>query len=159
MTESTSTCGKPTRRYPNGRTGTRAGYMAHYSAGESSCPECLEGHRQQVADDRVADPEHVLRGNLANKYKLSLDRYREILASQGGRCAICGIDAPTDIRTSRFHVDHDHACCPGTKSCGKCVRGLLCHACNTALGNFKDSPENLLSALGYLLSHGKEAAE
>jgi hypothetical protein len=158
MDEITPVCANPTKKHPNGRTGTRAGYLAHYYAGESSCDVCLEGNARQVAADRIADPEHVLRGNLATRFNLSVERYREILDAQDGKCAICGTDSPTDIRTDRFHVDHDHACCPGRKSCGKCVRGLLCHACNTALGNFKDSPDRLLSALAYLASHGKGAA-
>jgi hypothetical protein len=93
-----------------------------------------------------------LRSNLWYKYRLSVDAYEALLESQGRACAICRIDTPTDIRTSRFHVDHDHACCPGARSCGKCVRGLLCHACNTALGNFQDDPERLIAALAYVTS-------
>jgi hypothetical protein len=82
---------------------------------------------------------------------MTLDDYRARLETQGGKCAVCRVDAPTDFRTRRFHVDHDHACCPtSSKTCGKCTRGLLCHACNTGLGNFKDNPERLLAAVAYL---------
>jgi hypothetical protein len=47
---------------------------------------------------------------------------------QGGACAICG-------RTGiPLHVDHDHRHCPGKEGCRRCVRGLLCNRCNSALG-------------------------
>jgi Recombination endonuclease VII len=151
-------CAKPTTQHPEGRTGTADGWHAHYHAGEPACEPCIKGNAADQAQRRIDEPDLTLRGNLYGKYRLSLERYLEILAEQGGKCAICGVDAPTDIRTSRFHVDHDHGCCPGKESCGKCVRGLLCHFCNTALGNFRDDPDILLAALSYLLSHGKEAS-
>ncbi|MET7574225.1 endonuclease domain-containing protein [Streptomyces sp. NPDC005492] len=50
-----------------------------------------------------------------------------LLEFQRGRCAICG--AP-DSGAKAMHVDHDHTCCPGRRSCGDCVRGLLCSTCN-----------------------------
>src|SRR5690625_6229484 len=52
-----------------------------------------------------------------------------MLKEQGGICAVCGIDPD-----HKWAVDHDHSCCPGTKSCGRCVRGILCDRCNTAIG-------------------------
>jgi len=33
-------------------------------------------------------------------------------------------------------VDHDHACCPGAVSCGRCVRGFICAGCNQDAGSF-----------------------
>jgi hypothetical protein len=152
-------CAKPSREYPAGRVGTRAGYMAHYYAGEAACEACMDGNARAVAEDREADPEHMLRSNLWAHYRLTLERYREILASQDGKCAICGTESPEDIRLSRFHVDHDRSCCPRFGSCGKCVRGLLCRACNTALGNFRDSPDVLLAAFSYLIAHAKAATQ
>lgn len=44
------------------------------------------------------------------------------------RCGICGT---TD---SRLCIDHDHSCCPGVYSCGRCVAGILCIHCNLIEG-------------------------
>jgi hypothetical protein len=46
--------------------------------------------------------------------------------SQDRACAGCHTPMPDE----KLEVDHDHACCPGKRSCGRCVRGLLCHPCN-----------------------------
>jgi len=151
-------CAKPSTEHPGGRTGTSLGYLAHYYAGEPSCDPCQVGHSVDQAQRKIDDPDRFLRSNLWTHYRLRLERYYEILREQGGQCAICRAEHPGDIRLGRFHVDHDHACCPGFGSCGKCVRGLLCRGCNTALGNFRDDPDVLLAALSYLLSYGKEVA-
>lgn len=36
-------CASPTKRYPNGRTGTQRGYMVHRHASEPACEACLAG--------------------------------------------------------------------------------------------------------------------
>lgn len=61
--------------------------------------------------------------------------YETLLAEQNGCCAICGTTDPG--RYTVFCVDHDHACCPGERTCGQCVRGLLCLNCNIALGHYE----------------------
>lgn len=38
-------CEKPTKKYPGGRTGTIAGYIAHKEAKETPCDACREGRR------------------------------------------------------------------------------------------------------------------
>jgi ribosomal protein L24E len=60
------------------------------------------------------------RQSLRRRYGLTIEQFDEMLAEQGGVCAICGTDTPLGRGT--FHVDHDH-------QTGQ-VRGLLCHPCN-----------------------------
>jgi hypothetical protein len=77
--------------------------------------------------------------------------YRAMVERQGSRCAICGTTEP-GRQSDRWCIDHDHACCPEGVSCGRCVRGLLCHNCNAGLGHFQDDPDRLLTAAAYVLS-------
>lgn len=60
-------------------------------------------------------------------YKLTQPKYEEMANAQHGLCAICHRPPATG---KRLVVDHDHNCCKGKRSCGKCVRGLICWACN-----------------------------
>ncbi len=89
--------------------------------------------------------------NLA-KWKITIEGYNDLLLKQGGGCGICGSPDPGGGRTN-FCVDHDHSCCDGQFSCGKCIRGLLCLQCNRALGLLKDEPMALLAAFYYLEDH------
>lgn len=79
-------------------------------------------------------------------YRMSLDDYKALLKKQNGVCAVCN-----EVSVGRrLAVDHDHACCPGARSCGRCVRALLCTRCNTVLGYVRDSQELLSKMIDYL---------
>lgn len=80
-------------------------------------------------------------------YGMTPEQYEQRVAEQAGGCAICG---GSNASGRRLHVDHDHTCCPGLGSCGKCIRGLLCSRCNTGIGQFRESPRILLAAIDYL---------
>jgi hypothetical protein len=81
-------------------------------------------------------------------YGLTPEAYDAILTRQGGVCAIAGCGRAPNGKA--LHVDHDHSCCPGRTSCGKCVRGLLCAGHNAALGLLGDNEAGVASALDYL---------
>jgi hypothetical protein len=84
-----------------------------------------------------------------DRYSLTPDIYDALVEAQGSQCAICGTTDPGG-NVRRWHIDHDHSCCGGGQSCGKCVRGLLCNSCNMALGMLADDQERIEAALQYL---------
>lgn len=90
----------------------------------------------------------VRSANRKGKYGLSADAFQNLLDKQDGRCAICRTD---DCGPRFWAVDHDHACCAGQRSCGNCVRGVLCGQCNVGLGSFRDDAHRLRRAIEYLL--------
>lgn len=112
------------------------------------CTErCARVARQRDGRQAAA----VRKSKLKTTYGLTLDQYDALVASQNGRCAICGSGDPKSTRNIRWVIDHDHNCCPSqTKTCGKCIRGLLCTQCNLGLGQFEDSPDLLTAAAAYL---------
>jgi hypothetical protein len=100
----------------------------------------MESHRvYRWAHKRVVTPEAKARWDRAHKFVrlgITEERFNQILQAQAYACAMCrkpfGDEYP--------QVDHDHSCCPPPppkaqlRLCGKCIRGLLCFRCNTALG-------------------------
>jgi len=85
------------------------------------CPACRAIAKRQMnwrCNRRVR-----LRG-----YGLTVEHYDAMMRVQFGRCAVCHTD---ENGGREFSVDHDHDCCPEReRSCGRCVRALLCLHCN-----------------------------
>ncbi|WP_426301865.1 endonuclease VII domain-containing protein [Arthrobacter sp. R-11] len=88
------------------------------------------------------------------KYGLDLDQYEALLEAQNGCCEICYRKAGH----TRLAIDHDHECCPGEASCGKCIRSLLCTNCNQGLGLFNDDSESLSRASAYVAKYAAKRA-
>lgn len=77
---------------------------------------------------------------------LTYAEYLVRVKKQKGRCAVCRL--PESVIGKSLSVDHCH-------KTGK-VRGLLCNACNRALGFFRDNPTSLRRAIVYLRSNQKK---
>lgn len=84
--------------------------------------------------------QHGRRKNLRRTFGLTPERFNELLAAQGGHCAICPRLPEQDFRA--FGVDHDHS--------SGAIRGILCFRCNSGLGYFYDSIRNMFAAITYL---------
>lgn len=105
--------------------------------------------REWRAANRGEKPRRANRAyHLKQFYGITMAEFEAMHAAQHGCCAICKTRFKSD-RDSQ--VDHDHACCPGKYTCGKCLRGLLCGKCNVALGGFRDDPAILRQAVTYLV--------
>jgi len=85
----------------------------------------------------IENPEMDREAHL-RRYGLSLAEKSQMASRQNGRCAICS--NLTDLDS--LEVDHDHV--------SGLVRGLLCRECNRGLGHFRDNPDSLDKAAGYI---------
>ncbi len=85
-------------------------------------------------------------------YRLDESAYLALLEKQNQCCALCkepfGEETPC--------IDHDHRCCAGQKTCGRCVRGIIHQKCNRALGIFGDDPKLFMMAHDYLNFYGRK---
>lgn len=78
----------------------------------------------------------------ANEHGTTVAHLLSLQGATQPECAACGA-------TEALKIDHDHACCPAANGCQQCVRGYLCHECNTAEGLLK-TPERALLLAAYM---------
>lgn len=96
----------------------------------SWCKPCRRVKRQKFNSGPYAKNKSLLKN-----YGITLEAFNNLLASQGGHCALCE-------RTELLGLDHCHTTLK--------VRGILCRKCNLALGHFDDSVAKMTAAIIYL---------
>jgi hypothetical protein len=111
---------------------------------------CRICHKQTCARYRVNNKMKIKSIAIAYCYGLSSSKYKAMLLKQEYSCAICSVKFTGKIKP---YVDHDHACCNGQKTCGQCVRALLCNSCNTLIGKMERRPDWITKASTYLASY------
>ena len=84
---------------------------------------------------------------LRKELGIRIEQYEALLANGNGVCWICHHpETQQSNKKSRYanalSVDHDHTT--------NMIRGLLCSSCNFGIGQFKDSPEIVASAIDYI---------
>ena len=126
----------------------------HEKTPENTSPHgsCKICHRVRDANWKINHP--VARLAIARKHMNGLadEQYQALLAKQHNKCLICSIVFNAEPKTSTPCIDHDHACCPriGKRTCGKCIRGVICYGCNVMLGFSKENITTLQNAIQYL---------
>jgi hypothetical protein len=89
--------------------------------------------------------------SIESRHGLDRDAYDELLKLQDGHCALC----PNELN---LVVDHDHSCCSTKcRSCGGCIRGLLCNVCNLRLSVLERDLDWLERAIEYISSRSASA--
>lgn len=145
---------------------TRVYYFCRYCGGEffarefwKHCAGCAKNPKNADPTDTTTKWKKLMgnsirsqRVNKLKRYGLTLERYDEILAGQGGGCAICGKRPGAEgchPNQQFLAVDHNHV----TNQ----VRGLLCSNCNHMIGKSKESIANLEAGIAYLRLWGHRA--
>jgi hypothetical protein len=113
----------------------RCGQPAVNARGVPVCHACRDGNRKRLVRERTLRP-----------YGITPGEYDELLARQGGGCAICGA---TDSGRNGQPLCVDHCHVTGA------VRALLCVKCNTAVGMVRDSPAIAQALLRYVTEHAQ----
>lgn len=122
------------KNYKDGRRGT--------------CKKCHTEYQKKYYRDN--EDKRQAKNKMNTKYvpswkrhHISEDIFNSMMKKYEGLCHAC---KEKEIKV----IDHDHSCCESNRSCGKCVRGLLCQPCNIALGLLLDNRNNIIKLLNYI---------
>jgi len=105
----------------------------------------IEGCNKNSYCKEMYHPHYTQEHTFPKKYGITGEQFRKMLKEQNNVCLICKKPELAKWQGSiqkTLAVDHDH-------KTGK-VRGLLCHRCNKALGEFNDDVALLQTAIDYL---------
>ena len=122
---------------------------------QNMCKECARNRTRKYRDKNRKTTLYKNRRRISNikQYGITKEEYEKLVLDQKNMCAICLTDFAKQKRNP--YIDHDHSCCPEQKSCGKCVRGLLCFKCNLWIGSANDDIILLERAIKYLTGENK----
>ena len=91
---------------------------------------------------RVINPHSKRQIQYKRRYGITLEQFNEMVAAQGGRCAVCREEFKPAKKKLAIHVDHCHDTLK--------VRGILCSRCNVGIGLLGDNVAGLQRAIDYL---------
>lgn len=149
----------------------KAIYAADPEAGRQYARDMYEKHgeewNRQDREQRAADPERFREQERARyrddpepkrwhiyrrRHQLAPGEWEALWEQQKGLCYLCGDVLrmpPGGLRETPGsgggipHLDHDHRCCPKSRSCSICRRGISCGRCNCSIGMAGDDPARL----------------
>lgn len=127
----------PNAKYCSGRC-QRVSHIKSQDCEDRICAWCSESYIfkhstsgnqmcKKVTCSETCDKEYQRYKPAASRYKLHPREYKRLIKTQ---CKVCG-------SKENLCIDHDHSCCPERTACGKCIRGVLCGACNKSEGHLK----------------------
>ena len=102
----------------------------------TQCGEPFQDNKRRLCNDCKSFNNKYIYNSKYYRYNITREDYQAIFDAQGGVCGLCKRPEKSSINgeVRALAIDHDHTCCRGNFSCGKCVRGLLCTSCNQKLG-------------------------
>lgn len=118
-------------------------HPSYHNARRSECKGCFK-NRTYVRNKKDAERHRRewRRLHLRRSYGLSEVDFQTLFDKQGRACGVCQTSLDNKRKQKGPYVDHCHA--------SGVVRGILCFACNSGLGRFKDDPMRLRRAAEYI---------